>query len=372
MSFLKRRLRQRPWQAALLLAILTCAVLGMAVDDAVTERDREISGAPPNYQAPAEPPAPEATVAPADELALPEAEAPDEAIWEGDDIVYLPRDPHKRRAALDEAAARAQLRLAASQTVPHVQGGTGLVAQPQGMRSTEDPVPQIAPFIPEDVRRGEKTWGLDLPDDFTPPREELMASFASSSTLQEDRDAAAQAAFAPALMQTFGSIDQTTLTPPDCDVAAGPDHIVAVVNSRWAIYDKCGNNMYEANFSTFLGDATNFLFDPKVMYDTWDARWLVSICARNNTTQDSWVVLMISDDNDPNGSWCWYYFDFTLDGGTPTNFWADYQDVSTSPDGVYITANQFDWSTPIRFFQYSKTAMARVGKSFHNLALSRT
>jgi hypothetical protein len=328
--------------------------LAIGIDDAVTERDREITGAPPGYQAPAEAPAPEAAVAPADELALPEAEAPDEAIWEGDDLVQLPRDPQKRRAALDEAAARAQLRMAASQAVPHLQGAAGFSPEPPRSRSTEDRVPEIAPFIPDEVRRGEKTWGLNLPDDFTPPREELMASFASGPNAQVVRDEAVQAAFAPALMQTFGGIDQTTLTPPDCDAAAGPDHIVAVVNSSWAFYDKCGNQGYTATFATFLGDGTNFLFDPKVMYDTWDSRWIVSICARNNSTQDSWVVLMVSDDSNPFGSWCWYYLDFTLNGGTPTGWWADYQDVSTTPDGIVVTTNQFDWSTPTRIFQYAK------------------
>ncbi|MDH3197479.1 MAG: hypothetical protein OEO21_04485, partial [Candidatus Krumholzibacteria bacterium] len=229
MSILKRRLHRRPWQAALLLAILAFVALGIGINDAVTERDREIAGAPPNYQAPAEEPALEAAVAPADELAVPEAEAPDEAIWEGDDLVQLPRDPQKRRAALDEAAARAQLRMAAAEAVPHVQGAAGFSTEPPRSRSTEDRVPEITPYIPDDERRGEKTWGLNLPDDFTPPREELMASFAAGPEAQQARDDAVQAAFAPALMQTFGGIDQTTLTPPDCDVAAGPDHIVAVV-----------------------------------------------------------------------------------------------------------------------------------------------
>jgi hypothetical protein len=77
----------------------------------------------------------------------------------------------------------------------------------------------------------------------------------------------------------------------------------------------------------------------------------MTICVRNNATQASSVLILISDDDNPLGGWCFWYI------GYGSTYWADYQDVGTYIDGVVVTANMFDWSTPNRIFQYSDVRM---------------
>ena len=333
-----------------LVAIASAAVL--VVSAAQTSDKGPVTGAPAGLTSTTTTSdAPEAAVVAPDAVAAP---ASDEAKWvNGELMPPLPQDKTRRNQALDQALASAMAR--PNTGTPHTTGGPGGGAMPAGSRSTRDPLPNIIPYVPDEVKHGSRTWNLRLPDTFVAPAEAVLGiDPATGKALpQMKQDAAATAALAPALKQTWDSISQTTLTPPDCDVSVGPTNVVAVVNARMAFYDKCGTNQFETNIATFVGDATNFIFDPKVVYDVWDGRWVITCCVNNSATQGSWILLLVSDDSDPNGGWCYYYLDFRLNGGTPTAFWADYQDVGTSPDGIHITANMFNWANPA-VFQYAK------------------
>jgi hypothetical protein len=331
---------------SIIILVLAVATV-LLVSEARTNDQQEISG----QLAPEPPPAPEST--PADQTAVVTPEA-DEAKWvNGELVAPLPRDAARRRQALDQALASAMAR--PNIGTPHMTGGPGGGAVLGGTRSTADRIPAIKPFIPADVRTGEMTWNLKLPDKFVadPDLVRGVDPATGKPLAQALQDKALRAAFAPALTQTWEGIGQTNLRPPDNDISAGPSHVVAVVNARFAIYDKCGNNLYENDIAAFVGNTTEFFFDPKVIYDIWSGRWFITCCVRNNTTQQSWVLLLFSDDFDPIGSWNYFFLDFDIDGATQTAFWADYQDVATSPDGVHITTNQFNWATP-RVFQYAK------------------
>jgi hypothetical protein len=288
--------------------------------------------------------------APVDQTMVHEEEVadPNEIHWteNGELTTPAPQDPDVRALAVEQMRAAAMGQ--AMGRAPDAQyAPTPDPQMPQPHHGSTFDIPSRAgeTFSVEDVEN-EGTFNLKLPDKFHPTLEELQAE-----GIDVTEDEGALAPMASALIQDFGGIDQTTLSPPDPDIAAGPNHVVIVVNSRFAFYDKCGNNLYENNFATFVGNSTEFFFDPKVIYDRWDQRWIMTICVRNNTTHASYVMLMISDDNNPVGSWCWYYFSY---GST---YWADYQDVGTYTDGVVITANMFDWSSPSRIFQYAHVRM---------------
>ena len=334
------------------ILIVTCGALTLFASGARTISDLPVTGAPKGWTQPA--PAPAET--PVVDAAIAEPEI-DEAHWvNGELVAPLPNDPDLRRDAIARAMAAGA---AHTMPVPGVQHTTGASAYDDtpvaGSVSTEASIPYIEPYIPPDVRRGVKSWNLKLPDQFVADPE-LVRGFdpqTGKALNQAEQDRAITTAFAPALQQQFNGIGQTTLTPPDCDLATGPTRVMAVVNARFAIYDKCGNNLYENNFATFVGNSTDFLFDPKVIYDEWSQRWFMTICVRNNTSLNSWVLILYSDDNDPIGGWSWVYLDFR-NLGVASNFWADYQDIGTDLNGIYISANMFDWSSPNRIFQYSK------------------
>ena len=75
-----------------------------------------------------------------------------------------------------------------------------------------------------------------------------------------------------------------TGAPPDHTLAVGPDHIVAWVNSRYAVFDKLGNPLLPGNSvagnSLFVGlgnvcETTN-RGDPILQYDRLADRWILS------------------------------------------------------------------------------------------------
>ncbi|HEU4929199.1 MAG TPA: hypothetical protein VFU38_05165, partial [Candidatus Krumholzibacteria bacterium] len=327
------------------------AAIVLAVTVAQTDDKSPVTGEPAGLTSQAPVVAPDN---PVDPVAEPqESTQPEQAHWENGELMApLPSDEMLRRAALDQALASAMAR--PNNGTQHATGGSGGMAAPDGARSTADRIPDVKPFIPADVRAGDVTWNLKLPDQFDIDPAVFRGVGADGKPLtQALRDKGLNATFAPALTQWWESIGQTNLRPPDCDVSAGPSHVISVVNARFAIYDKCGNNLYENDIAAFVGNGVDFFFDPKVHYDVWDGRWFITCCVRNNGTQQSWVLLLFSDDSDPIGAWNWYYLDFDIDGGTPTAFWADYQDIGTSPDGIHITSNQFNWAAP-PVFQYAK------------------
>ncbi|MEO8399944.1 MAG: hypothetical protein ABI550_09050, partial [Ignavibacteriaceae bacterium] len=79
------------------------------------------------------------------------------------------------------------------------------------------------------------------------------------------------------LLHSFQGINETNSIPPDPYIAVGANHIVAAVNSRFAIWDKDGNLAQEIDsdewYNTTLAKVSTF--DPKVLYDHFAQRWIM-------------------------------------------------------------------------------------------------
>ncbi|MCW5935747.1 MAG: hypothetical protein KIT11_00375 [Fimbriimonadaceae bacterium] len=171
---------------------------------------------------------------------------------------------------------------------------------------------------------------------------------------------------AEALLGNFNGIGQTNLSPPDPAMSVGPSHVVVAVNARWAIYDKCGNQIYAVNAGDFLGDPGGFYFDPKVAYDPWRGRWLVMWHYRNDAAQDSRLVLQVSDDNNPEGNWWWYRFNSNTGSGS-TLAWCDYADLGYGSSTVYASGNQFRYSGGFQtacFYTWNPTEIYNAQTAF--------
>ena len=274
-----RRLRFTWYSILIVLSLAVTAVL--VVSEAQTNDQSEITGQPAGVKPPAPLVSPTTTplATPVDHIDS-ETAAPDEAHWQnGDLIAPLPNDPARRRQALDQAFANASARPTTG-GVAHTVGGPASGGTPDGSRSTEDPLPNITPYIPLEVRAGKMTWNLKLPDQFVADPDVLRGIDPTTGAplAVQVQEAALVEALTPDPTKYWDGIGQTNLRPPDPDVAAGPNHVVAVVNARFAFYDKCGNNLFESNFATYVGDAVNFYFDPKVIYDTFSDRWIMTVC----------------------------------------------------------------------------------------------
>ncbi|MFN2512726.1 MAG: lamin tail domain-containing protein [Pyrinomonadaceae bacterium] len=165
---------------------------------------------------------------------------------------------------------------------------------------------------------------------------------------------------APALGTSFDAInfnqDATTTgffhIPPDPAGAAGPTHVVNVVNTSIEWYTKGGvrqnRQRLGRNGSTHLGSffesqvPLTGTFDPKVVYDQYAGRFIVVTMERVEAapTNQSRVFVAVSDDSDPNGTW---YFQ-TLNteeviGGAQS--WADFPGLAVDSEAVYFTTNMF-------------------------------
>jgi hypothetical protein len=158
-------------------------------------------------------------------------------------------------------------------------------------------------------------------------------------------------------IRSFQGITQTTLSPPDPVIAAGPNHIITATNISFAIYAKDGTRQYSTTFGQWFSSLTppSRLFDPKVVYDANAGRWIMLILSVEDSPQRSQYFISVSDDSDPNGSWWHWKYDAGMNGTTSSGLWADYPGLGyDSSEAVYITTNQYTYPTTSPTFQYSK------------------
>jgi hypothetical protein len=151
----------------------------------------------------------------------------------------------------------------------------------------------------------------------------------------------------------FPAISATGWTPPDPDIAVGPNHILAVVNSSLAWFDKSGVKQLQQTAQTFFTGmgAGSFQFDPKCFYDRVNQRFVLIYLEQDGGTQTSKVLLAVSDDNDPNGTWHRYRLEAKL---TISNlsYWLDYPGFGYNKDAYVICGNMFGFSNGFAGVQF--------------------
>lgn len=144
----------------------------------------------------------------------------------------------------------------------------------------------------------------------------------------------------------FPGMASTGWYPPDCDIAVGQNHIVEVVNSSIAFYTKSGTKQLQQTFETFFAGVAggSFLFDPKAYYDRANQRYVIVVLEMDSGSETSKVLVAVSDDTDPNGTWHRYRFEakLTVSG---TSYWLDYPGFGYNQDGYVITGNMFGFSS---------------------------
>lgn len=137
--------------------------------------------------------------------------------------------------------------------------------------------------------------------------------------------------------------------PPDPHGAAGPHHVVSVVNTTLRIHQKNGAVDYDNALDTFFSDESPLsLFDPKVLFDQYAGRWVVVAMDQTDTgngdaADTSHIRIAVSDNSNPNGTW----YSTTIDSKTTIagkSCWADYPGFAVDEEAIYVTANMFQFS----------------------------
>ena len=135
--------------------------------------------------------------------------------------------------------------------------------------------------------------------------------------------------------------------PPDTNGDVGVNYYVQTVNTSIAIYNKSTGALvsattFDAFFPSSVGnpcDSDNN-GDPIVLYDQFNSRWFILDFAWfSSQTQGSHYSIAASQTSDPTGSWYTYCFQ------ADSTYMDDYPKCGVWHDGIYITANMFNFST---------------------------
>jgi hypothetical protein len=160
--------------------------------------------------------------------------------------------------------------------------------------------------------------------------------------------------------------DPDTRATPAPMLAAGPEHLVQVTNSRILWANKDGSSQSDTNFREIFPEITNLANpglellsgDPQVIYDDLSDRFVVITQETRghqtpDTSQDdlSRIHIAVSKTNDPNDGWIVSAINLETDA-TKTGHFADIPSVGIDKSSIYISANYLsfeDFGTPDTF-----------------------
>jgi hypothetical protein len=133
-----------------------------------------------------------------------------------------------------------------------------------------------------------------------------------------------------------------TSVPPDPIMAAGPTHLVGIVNRRYQVWDKTGTPLVgDIALDTFFDGVSNCdgAFDVFVDYDEALDRFVMGgMVVEQTAGTDSYLCVAATATNDPTGAW--HRFSFRADANA-TDTWIDFPHMGIGLDAVYIGGNMF-------------------------------
>jgi hypothetical protein len=141
--------------------------------------------------------------------------------------------------------------------------------------------------------------------------------------------------------------------------AAGPNHLVSLLNSDFGVFDKTtGAVLQKISLPSFWGSLVtpvgvpaDFPFDPKILYDQHSGRF-IAVTLDCTVTTNSWLMIAVSSTPDPTGAWDKWAIDADRDNNVQLfNNFADFPGLGVDAFNVYITANMFNGAN---VGQYSK------------------
>ncbi|MEN8241644.1 MAG: hypothetical protein ABFS17_06965 [Chloroflexota bacterium] len=175
--------------------------------------------------------------------------------------------------------------------------------------------------------------------------QESARNMAPGTGAQEDSLAPDQNA--PTLLNSFDGPDvgdccggSGTSVPPDSDIAAGPDFLIAVENSSFTIYNKAGVKLYDPilfdNFFSAKFPQCTGLFDPTVMYDSEADRFVLAV-----ENGEDFCLMVTAFSGNPL-VWWGYTFDARYYGDE----FFDYPHIGIGDSAIFMGANMFGGSVP--------------------------
>lgn len=147
---------------------------------------------------------------------------------------------------------------------------------------------------------------------------------------------------APVINTGFDGNQFNNSVPLDNYIAVSDSNkIVSVSNVQFRVYSTDGTSLLNKTLAQFcqpagLGGINNGKFDPKVMYDPLEDRFIAVVLNGFNSTYSK-IIVAFSQTNDPAGVWNFYVLP-----GNPFNdtTWFDYPALNITENELFITGNQ--------------------------------
>ena len=129
--------------------------------------------------------------------------------------------------------------------------------------------------------------------------------------------------------------------PPDTMGTAGQNHLMVVLNSHVRIQNKSGGVIGTVTLNDFWasvnggGGATAGTFDPKIVYDHDDDRFI--FVAIDDRDANNGYLLGVSASDDPTGTW----YLWKIDADASNTDWADFPSPGFNSKWIALSANMF-------------------------------
>jgi len=167
------------------------------------------------------------------------------------------------------------------------------------------------------------------------PRRSYPAEIDQENALPQNGDPARQTEYGQRSSATswVNVIGQGGGFPPDPSGAAGPNHYVQAVNTKWRVFNLQGQPISSSFNLNSLWPGSANAGDPIVMYDDLADRWFISQFKGTGGGTPG-VLIAVSQTPDPEGEY--YAYEFNLSS------FPDYPKYSVWSDAYYMTANSFN------------------------------
>jgi hypothetical protein len=129
--------------------------------------------------------------------------------------------------------------------------------------------------------------------------------------------------------------------PPDTWGAVGPAKLMSIHNNNVKIQTRAGVQLSLVSLATFWSPIVpvGTVFDPKVVYDQYNARW-IAVSLSDPGLMTSALLVAISNTDDPSGAWTQYLY-LMAANIQGNNCWADYPGIGFNKNWVAISVNMF-------------------------------
>ncbi|HLZ71943.1 MAG TPA: hypothetical protein VKV26_18725 [Dehalococcoidia bacterium] len=168
--------------------------------------------------------------------------------------------------------------------------------------------------------------------------------------------------------------------PPDGNIAAGPNHVIGVVNTAVKIWNKSGALLLgPADLQTFFAQNSgcpsdgffNFDSDPSSDYDAAANRFVMEILSINALTNGSRICIAVTQTADPTGVWNIYAIPVQ-----ETDQLFDFPHIAIGSDAIYVSGNEFNASqsfTGAYIYAFNKSVLyAGQTAAFKEAAVGNT